>query len=1838
MGSNFEFTPDEEDSLLSGIEAAAARAASYGPMLTPQLASAMGRIGDRYPLADAGVSLSVAQAVSTGLITPEQADRVVESSLEVQIADNINDIQENRPWWKRGRDWMYDRFKSGVKWAAAGAEFVPQLVTNAGARIYSAPGLDRGIEDAGFYQHPTSGFFNGWFSSTDLGGLLSGKDSGTGFFIGEAAREYQQQQVLAYRGGFKTADGTVLPFTYGRTAAGIFFRPDDSGYQWVSGLTDMALALAIPSIPGAKAIARTGRGATASLAAAAGVDEASALRNTTVTLRRYAGITRGADGVIDIEKFQSYLGSNEGAELVKFIANDISTFQRALFEFSGDLPATTLRQLSRETDPEKIKQILIDNVGLVGVGGKKGITTIAELPKPSLRQRWDFLKPWKENAVVGDESFELATEAKKIQRSGKEPRVVGRELRRLRAKALRDKSVQLVFDDEIATTESLRNLTAYMDMLRVPQAKQDEVLNQILDFAVDPVGGNIRDVVGSLKTMTADAVVNTKQIRMGGWSEQSNREAINILYDHYNRNADSLYSAADMNPLPLELMDADDIVTGMDMTGVPASKFLAVNAADGTSKMVDAPNNTAMLMTEEMRRVITLPNARELRRATSRLAFLFERGSLLRESTPLGKGLNEMARTGKPGNFGQLNAPLAFLDTVVNKIWRQSTLFTGGYVLRNLMDSMLRAAIAPGLRVGVMHPVEHLALVRSKKNVTDLLGNAWDERRAEQVLHRATTEMRDAIGNNARDINPVHMAKRARKLEAYGRQQLSDVALNSGDFDRYVQGLADQLHLLSRDPLVQLLAHNVQYTDNGIGQLSKLEWFGAEGARLMPDSIRNWLKFHEQGQEYARSVNRRWRGVRFGDGTDLTKYDIAFLDESGELIDQNWEALINVINQRIQIETLGRHRSLMPIITGDDIGTPMIGRRTPDGDLMMRPAFKQVADDIKTDVDYFGYTDDFVEEVRAIVTEAIESGDTSMLPGSVKYRISVEDARKRLDGRVMEAFDNILSRFFGEVYGSKEAKWNRSPVAREFYWEQASAMIDAMRPEDARQLITNIRYGLGGSKRELLKALRNAPKEPKVFTKVELDTLIDDTVEEIDRLRSLQAAGETVDELGRDLGAALAENQTVLSKLQNADRQAPKVGLKRGAVYRVEGLSGRRRIPADGKWQSMYKRSGVWVSEEEWTKVVARAEADVRLFEKADKLLPEDFAAMLDDIKDVKNAERVYGTATVKEMADAVGGEDRLAAIIRRANLADDAPTADPRGVFYTFEQVDDAAKLYSAEATKKLFYDASDRSNAADIMQILSPFATSWYEVTRKYAQETFRDANRFKNVTMTTSNLRPQEENGQNNGFLWTHPVTKELMFNVPLDSYVMPALAAFGGSLVAQSVFPNKPGITAGVAGAAAFLTRRGLTPGDVDVQATAPVRSLTMGLTIMPGFGPVVQWPAKQILKDKPGQQDLLQFIAPYGAEEFTLSGALTQFTPAWVRKAEAALIGNERSDVLYLQMHQDVLSALAASGKYDLSTGEGRAALDNRSRQIARSLMLTQALGQFAGPYRPNFEFNVPVEFNDLMAPDDVKQMFESSIPSSVYLSSVYRGLQDEDFQSAPRRMMEIFGEDILMYLGSRTESRTQGLGVGEEFTQFELRNSQFRDQNPLYWAYFVEAGTDFDYPTYRRQLDTGQRIRTVDYETLIADAQETVGKSLYRDWVRTFINDESDYAQTLKRQKREELYRLYPGYANAAMNTNELSAAVRQLREAALDESAPQNQIVVASRMYFTKRDEVLREADRRAQAEGGYLSPSDPLGAAAFRDLRYVMLKYGEELAVKYPAFERLWSRELIDEVSLAR
>jgi len=655
MGSNFEFTPDEEESLWSGFESAAARASSFSPMLSPQLANEMGRIGSRYPLADAGVSLSTAQAVASGLITPEQADRVVESSLEIQIADNITDIQENRPWWKRGSGWVYDRFKTGVKWAAAGAEFVPQLVVNAGSRIYAAPFLERGIEEAGFYEHPTNGFFNGWFSSTDLGALMSGKDSGTGFFIGEAAREFQQQQVLAYRGGFKMADGTVLPFTYGRTAAGIFYRPEDRGYQIVSGVTDLALALAVPSIPGSKAIAKAGRGATASLAARAGVDEASALRNTTVTLRRYAGITRGPDGVIDLEKFQSYLGSNEGAGLLDHIANNVSTFQSALFEFSGALPATTLREFARETDPEKIKQLLIDNVGLVGVDGKKGITTISELPKPSLRQRWDFLSPWKENAAVGDQSFDLATEAKKIKQSGKEPRAIGRELRRLRAKALRDDSVQLVFDDEIATTESLRNLTAYMDMLRVSQSKQDEILNQVLDFAVDPVGGNVRDVVRSLKTMTADAVVSTKQIRMGGWSEAANREAIDILYDHYNRNADSLFSAADLDALPIELMDADNIVAGMDMTGIPANKFLAVNAADGTSKMVDAPNNTAMLMTEEMRRVISLPNARELRRATSRFAFLFERGSLLRESTPLGKGLNEMARTGNPGNFGKLN-------------------------------------------------------------------------------------------------------------------------------------------------------------------------------------------------------------------------------------------------------------------------------------------------------------------------------------------------------------------------------------------------------------------------------------------------------------------------------------------------------------------------------------------------------------------------------------------------------------------------------------------------------------------------------------------------------------------------------------------------------------------------------------------------------------------------------------------------------------------------------------------------------------------------------------------------------------------------------------------------------------------------------------------------------------------------------------------------------------------------------------------------------------------------------------------------------------------------------
>jgi len=206
--------------------------------------------------------------------------------------------------------------------------------------------------------------------------------------------------------------------------------------------------------------------------------------------------------------------------------------------------------------------------------------------------------------------------------------------------------------------------------------------------------------------------------------------------------------------------------------------------------------------------------------------------------------------------------------------------------------------------------------------------------------------------------------------------------------------------------------------------------------------------------------------------------------------------------------------------------------------------------------------------------------------------------------------------------------------------------------------------------------------------------------------------------------------------------------------------------------------------------------------------------------------------------------------------------------------------------------------------------------------------------------------------------------------------------------------------------------------------------------------------------------------------------------------------------------------------------------------------------------------------------------------------------------------------------------------VSRAFGDWETSNQQFATRYPDVFGYFSPVGTDFDYQTYLRQLRTGQRERVTNRRELINDAEAVVGRALYRQFRREQGESRSSLQEEIGKQYRERLYQQFPGFANAPLNVADRDSTINKLREATYDSLVDNSEAAIAMRLYFDARDRAVTQAQIRRRDAGGTTALSDPLNGAQNIDLRFQLRIYGERLAARYPQFQRVWVRELFDEL----
>lgn len=503
-------------------------------------------------------------------------------------------------------------------------------------------------------------------------------------------------------------------------------------------------------------------------------------------------------------------------------------------------------------------------------------------------------------------------------------------------------------------------------------------------------------------------------------------------------------------------------------------------------------------------------------------------------------------------------------------------------------------------------------------------------------------------------------------------------------------------------------------------------------------------------------------------------------------------------------------------------------------------------------------------------------------------------------------------------------------------------------------------------------------------------------------------------------------------------------------------------------------------------------------------------------------------------------------------------------------KDLDDYARFVGLSKTKELLYDATDRNNIVDALRIVMPFAGAWKDVIGTYmvlgAEHNIHMVRQFSRVFKGAQQADPD---GDGRGFLFKDPQTNETQFQFPLT-----------GSL-------------------SKLLT-------GVDAPLSAPLSRLSQGISIYPALGPYGQIAVSKLLPDAPKYDDVKELLLPYG--ELDLKGLALSVFPGVVRKAfELTVADTENRANTYGNTYIEVLRALSVNPKYDLSTEIGQNELMSDAKSRARILTGMRMASQFLGPAAGTQEWKVPTSVGDQYVGVLIEEL---------------RRFQLDDYDTAIDRFLSLYGEEMVLYVGSKSRALKNGLEATEEFGVWERGNRGVLSAYERTGGYFAPMGSDYSYTVWLRQLQEGSRERLSDRE-LIAEAQKRVASTKFRAMRLSFPANPNEKQRGVLAAYRAQLHEDYPGFPlRSEFVVGKFPNAIEELEDAVNDPRLTDNPITPVLKEYL----------DQRRLYIG--MGKGESLASQKKLKQRSALFLFGEALAEQNPEFDRMWSRLLSQEV----
>jgi hypothetical protein len=839
--------------------------------------------------------------------------------------------------------------------------------------------------------------FDGWFKSTSLGTMFAdSNEAGEGWFLGGSAAEKQAERAREVRG---TINGSA--WTVGRGAADVFFTPGSKEYSILSGFLDAAVNVgADPTFIGGKALAGVKAG-RASIKGIKTVEEiAAAKKIALVADKSFAGLTDAEKAAWDTSKFMKFFTTDSRAKrLVSLLADEKTDDPvKILFDvFDGKIDTDTALKLSQAKTTDQVLGIIAEQTAVLDDVSARA------LPQDIRDIRGAKWGTQYKERVPGVNSFRQS---------------------RLLTEMPENFVVHGSGADRVKAIKNYRN---YLNTIKGNFTESEDgqkLMRQIFDAYSDTSKASVDSA--------RDAFDETVKVLMleEGVPDSLIQDIFKKVRDNINETKAYFVDEAG------DATDAGFIQALIASGNIDPADFATFSPTELSQLRLHGPGSVVELLD----RTHVLPDIRVVRRVTG---------------NPVLKSMITRAD-------GDPRAAVALSEYLQNKVWKPLTLATGGYIMRNMFDAQVRIATI-GKDGFFNHPLRYIGWVMGEKGAERIVGRNFDAfikdsaERFDDITdyYEAATKLK--IGRGLDDVVPSQV--RAVRNGSW------KIVSQAEEPDLWVKGLRDELIQISKDSIENGVAKGIptddlikylrsdpkgkealadieKYLTNGVNIIKEDGWSVKSRVSVVDDDVlREWIERLAKGR-----VNIKTGGdteLAFAVGYRRVPLDETFSEFAKDIDPKKIKDGPSIPGKGSLVDLSKKGEGKVFAVVTDVVDTPS-GPRWQ----LQRVSTNQFVGK--------GVDPEELAAGRRELTEMIKrKAPEGKLPKKVK--LAEETIVKGSENPAGRALDRMTNLFFHELYEKRFVnKLERSPVYRQFYYEQVVRNVDSLTKAEASKLVTDI--------------------------------------------------------------------------------------------------------------------------------------------------------------------------------------------------------------------------------------------------------------------------------------------------------------------------------------------------------------------------------------------------------------------------------------------------------------------------------------------------------------------------------------------------------------------------------------------------------------------------------------------------------------------------------------------------------------------------------------------------------------------------------------------------------------